>query len=249
MIFRNDFICFESADKILNFSGSDREELYEENLKKMPQDWVYRDYKKITYKFNSLGFRCEDISNLDFDNYVLFTGCSHTEGVGLALEDTYPYQVSKKLGCDYFNLAIGGTGIDILEYNLITWFLKHKKKPKYVFIQWPDHSRYTGVFPNYDNLIPIGNWYKEPEFKTFIASTEITGNSYAKKVLASRVLRNIIDVPIIDIQFSGLNSFQPYDLIIKIIDFARDRIHSGIQSNYTITKQILNHNFIWRDMR
>jgi hypothetical protein len=240
MIFYNDFICTPMRGQETSFTGSDDAERFAKNLLQLPNDWIYRN-KEIRYKYNSLGFRCKDPSDLDYDNYVLFTGCSHTEGVGLALEDTYPYKIAEHLKTDYINLAIGGTGLDVLEYNLITWLTKYKKKPKYVFIQWPDHSRYMGVFPNYENMISIGSWREEPEYKTFMATGELTGFFYGRKFLTTQLLSNVIDVPILSIQFTSLNSFQPYDLFIKKVDLARDQIHSGIKSNDNTTKQIIQY--------
>lgn len=240
MIFFNDFICTTTRGQEVSFTGSDNVERYAKNLVQLPNDWTYRT-KEINYKYNSLGFRCKDPSELDFDNYILFTGCSHTEGVGLALEDTFPYKVAEHLKTDYINLAIGGTGLDVVEYNLITWFLKYKKKPKYVFIQWPDHSRYMGVFPNYENMLSIGSWMQDPEYKTFMATGELTGFFYSRKLLAVQLLSKVIDVPIVNIQFTSLNSFQPYDLFIKKVDLARDQVHSGIKSNDNTTKQIIQY--------
>jgi hypothetical protein len=238
MKFLDDFLCTESINIEEPFSGGDTIELYKKNLKEQPEDWLYRT-KSITYKYNSHGFRCTDIKDLDFDNYILFTGCSHTEGVGLELEDTYPYKVSKHFNTDYYNLAVGGSGLDVLEHNLITWFLKFKKKPKYVFIQWPDHSRYAGVFPNYENILLMGSWHPESKFKDFMAAGEITGFFHSRKYLTSRLLSNVIDVPIFNVQYSALSSFQTYDFLIKKIDLARDLAHSGIKTNQIITDQII----------
>jgi DNA polymerase III alpha subunit len=58
----------------------------------------------------SINIKIEDI---DLNNYILFIGCSHTEGIGLELQTTYPYLVSEELKCDYYNLGLGGTGIDV----------------------------------------------------------------------------------------------------------------------------------------
>ena len=79
----------------------------------------------------TLGSEDIDFSeDIDLDNYILVIGCSQTEGIGLKIEDTYPYLLSKNLNCDYYNLGICGTGIDVLNYNLVTWFTKIKKPPK-----------------------------------------------------------------------------------------------------------------------
>lgn len=117
------------------FSGSDTLENYRAKLKVKPADWYYRDVE-ISYIRNSIGHRCKDVSQLDFDNYIMFAGCSHTEGIGLELEKTYPYLLSEKLKCDYYNIAIGGAGLDTVMHNLTVW-LNTYKKPKLLVLQWP----------------------------------------------------------------------------------------------------------------
>ena len=238
MNFYDDFLCGMTRGLTISFSGSDSEGLFLKNLGEQPVDWIYRT-KKVEYSYNKHGFRCKNFDEIDLDNYVIFTGCSHTEGIGLALEDTFPYKVSECLNIDYVNLAIGGTGLDVLEYNLITWFLKFKKKPKYAFIQWPDHSRYAGVFPKYENIISVGSWRQEPEFKDFMVASELTGFFYGRKYMTTKLVSNIIDIPIFSIQYTSLSSYQTYDLFIKKMDTARDLVHSGIKSNEDLIGQII----------
>ena len=108
-----------SYDKIQHWSGSDSITLLAENLVKMPKDWYYRTHP-ITYEFNSFGHRSKELNAVDLENYILFTGCSHTEGVGLELSKTYSNIASQNIGSDYYNLGLGSTGIDILMHNLIT---------------------------------------------------------------------------------------------------------------------------------
>ena len=69
------------------------------------------EYRPTDENNNFTGERAQEII---LNNYILFTGCSHTKGVGLALEDTYPYLLAQKLNCDYYNLALGGTGQDVM---------------------------------------------------------------------------------------------------------------------------------------
>ena len=112
------------------FIPGDNYDDFQKNCEKMPDDWYYRNVT-ITYDINRLGFRFKQPEHIDFDNYILFTGCSHTEGVGLELEKSFPYLISTHYKMDYVNLAASGTGIDILEYNLLTWLSKYKK-PKLI---------------------------------------------------------------------------------------------------------------------
>ena len=138
----------------VKFHGSDSKEVFEHNLKIQPNDWYYRTHE-ITYDRNSNGHRCKEIKDINLDNYILFAGCSHTEGVGLELEKTYPYLLAQKMKCDYYNLAVGGTGVDVLNHNIVSWFAKIKQPPKLLIVQWQVQGRVT--VKNFSNDSEL--WY------------------------------------------------------------------------------------------
>lgn len=140
MKLRDGLIGHYHANCVLPFTGSDDEENLNKRLKTEPADWYYRS-ANISYSFNSLGHRSVEPHEIDFDNYILTTGCSHTEGIGVALEDSYAYVLSKRLGCDYYNLGLGGTGIDTVIHNLTMWLSRYKP-PKALIVQWPHHARF-----------------------------------------------------------------------------------------------------------
>lgn len=240
MILVDNFIGSPITSRTIEFAGSDTQEKFIENCAKLPEDWYYKN-KKITYTYNKYGHRCKDISNVDLDNYILFTGCSHTEGIGLELEKTYPYLITNELQTDYYNLAVGGTGIDVLEYNLLTWFAKINKKPKLVIIQWPDHSRFLAQYPGYTNFIPNGTWVKEPDIERFIAASEISGFFYARKNISFRLIHNVIDVPIVGVYLSHLASYDYTSVAVRRCDLARDLQHTGVKTQADMTTRILNH--------
>lgn len=237
MKFYDDFIGTDDADTIQYFASGDTQEQYENNLKSQPKDWYYRD-KEITYNFNSNGHRCKDIKDVDLDNYVLFTGCSHTMGVGLEIERTYPYLASERLGFDYYNLALPATGIDVVEYNLLTWWAKIEKKPKYVFVQLPDHSRFVSYISEYDHIVERGTWSSDDRDLRFIVNSEDSGFFNARKILHLRTIKNVIDVPIYTFNFGSQIAYDTMHWNMKPLDKARDLSHSGILSNNEFANQI-----------
>jgi hypothetical protein len=235
----NDFIGYEPAEHSVLFSGSDTEELYTQNLKSKSNDWYYRT-NQIRYIRNSYGHRCKEISDIDLTNYILYAGCSHTEGIGLELEKTYPYVLSKSLDCDYYNVSIGGSGIDILLHNLIVWFGTVKQKPKLVIIQWPFWARYA-------------RFTREPTNATLLSTqistvggikdpTLMEGESvhYFKTIehLARIKIKHIIDVPIFNIGLSNYPSFTTDDFFMFVeLDNARD-LHLGIESHKNLASKL-----------
>jgi hypothetical protein len=167
------------------FFQTDTEDLFEKNLKKVSLDWEYRT-KPITYKFNKLGHRAIELEELDLNNYFLTTGCSQTQGVGLRLEDTYSHVVSKELNKPYYNLALAGSGNDLIFYNLINWLtIFPNNQPKFILLQWSEDLRYS-IFSKL-GAKPFGSWSdKDPML--------LTDKSEFYFVNKSNWLRSMIDL-------------------------------------------------------
>jgi hypothetical protein len=233
------------------FTCSDTRQLYQQNLKTQPEDWIYRT-KHISYNYNDNGHRCKNISDINLDNYILFTGCSHTEGVGLCLEDTFPYLLSQKMNYDYYNMGLGGIGLDILVYNLIIWFEKVKKPPKILIIQWPHNVRVTVQdFSNLSVIDPVpyfnyGVWSADTnrEMGRFLVLGEKLNFFNTVSILSKTLIKNITPCPIIELG-SWRDPNAKVDLYLKYLDHARDvrdnKIsHMGITSNMVNTDLIFD---------
>jgi hypothetical protein len=186
-------------------------------------------------EYNSFGHRCKEIADLDFDNYVLFAGCSHTVGVGVTVKQSYPYRVAKKLKCDYYNLGLGGGGIDAVEHNLLAWFTLYDKPPKYIFCEWPDYARFMSQLPDYENMTPTGNW-TDPEFLV-----EADYPLQVKEELVYKLLNEISPCPIIDIRFTGLGIIanNSYTIWHCKDDIGTDGEHPGPKSHKATAEKII----------
>lgn len=238
MMMFDDLIGQDAAGTTKKFYGGDEYDNYQKNCEKMPSDWYYRN-ADITYKYNSLGHRCKNINELNFDNYLLFIGCSHTEGIGLELEKSFPYITAELLGMDYYNLGLAASGIDVLEYNLLTWFHKYEKLPKAVVIQWPDPSRFVTKSIDTEHILPNGSWTQKEDVKKFVASAEISGFFNARRHISVKLIENSIKVPIVKLCFNNIVQYDYDSLFIRRKDLARDLYHCGIQSHIDISKVIL----------
>jgi hypothetical protein len=229
----NGFLGF-GANQSIKFSGHDSLELLNNNLKTKPIDWYYRD-KDIIYSYNNLGHRSANINNINLDNYILFVGCSHTEGVGLTLEDRYSHIVAKELNCDYYNISVGGTGIDTMMYNLNMWLAVVKKRPKYIVWQWPESGRYL----SYNNNIigAHGMWQRDPTIMNFILAGDMSGYFNARLKLAEVFLEKLDNVIGIDI-FESVE--RKSNLFFEKLDLARDDLHYGVLSNRNTANLVLD---------
>jgi hypothetical protein len=236
----NDFLGSDDSNITLDFVGGDSKERFTKIAPNQLPDWYYHD-KKLTYSYNSQGHRSKNFKDIDQNNYILFTGCSHTMGVGLELEKTYPYLVSKELGVDYYNLAVPATGIDVVEYNLLTWFFTVIKKPKLVLVQWPDHSRYIEYDFKIKRGLERGSWHSTPDQMSFIVNSEDTGMFYARKYMTYNLIKTCSPSPLIPVNFGSQQDYGIYDLHMTKLDRARDLGHSGIKSHDAFAKTLLNH--------
>lgn len=223
----------------VEFSGGDDESRFKDNLLSQPLDWHYRT-NKITYKYNSFGHRCKDIQDIDLDNYILFAGCSHVEGTGLELEHTYPYLVAERLGCDYYNLAQAGTGMDVLTHNLVLWKSIVEKPPKILVIHQPEITRFITLEADEQTVIRNTIWNKNKEVLKFIDQGSRI-NFFLSRFLSNMTLIEKIysDSKLIRVDWECPT--HPDSIHFSQFDKARDLGHAGIMSNEVLAIKILNN--------
>jgi len=188
-------------------------------------------------EYNTHGFRCKEFADIDMDNYILFSGSSHTEGVGVNPDQTFGHIVSAAMKCDQVNLGVGGGGIDTVEHNLFMWFLKYDKHPKAIVVEWPDYSRYIRDIYGQTNLCPAGMW-SDSEFITYA-----TDALYIKGEMVYRQLHKILPVPIIDVMYYKMtNNFYVDSHVIwhSEVDKGTDNSHAGPKTHFNTAENIHN---------
>jgi hypothetical protein len=176
----------------------------------------------------------------------LFIGCSLTEGVGVALEDTFAYKLSQELDMDYYNLGLAGSGADLLSENLSMWLGNIGKKPKLVVLQWPAPNRYYKEF--HEGLTPVGAWIaarydsvsddvkratkydfvNNEVIRNFVDACDAGYFEHFHKVLRTVTTTYLDLLKIPYIEFSD-NDFPK-------LDVGRDLLHPGIKSNAELVK-------------
>lgn len=192
----------------------------------------------ISYSYNSLGHRCKEIEEIDLDNYILFAGCSHTEGYGLHLNDTYPYLTAKYLKCDYYNLGLHSAGFDILFYNVLNWINKFPK-PKLLVIQYPDSSRFSTLESESSLIVPHGPW-STPDYVDLLMKSDDLGlllfRNYCFRQLLNQYTNNI---PMIKLVFGGIKTYDVESIRIEKLDYAVDNLHYGIETHNMCAETII----------
>lgn len=214
----------------------DTKELYAKNNSIEKQRQLLEKYgwieNSFDYVFNSHGFRSDEF--IEDSNSIVFLGCSFTVGIGLPYQDTFAKIIANKLNFSCYNLGLGAGSYDSCFRFAYYWL--EKLKPKIVCMYTPPAER-TEVFYKetlhqfYPNK-KINAFHNDPEdyYKIWVDDTVNVELNSQKNLLAIKHLcKNL------NIKFISINSGQ-----IKIIDYARDLAHPGIETNREIADTFLN---------
>ena len=240
-----------------SFNGPDSKGLFKKNLKTKPIDWHYRT-KEITYHLNS--YRYRQMEEIPDDDFILFLGCSHTFGVGLANDEIYCKLVADKLQMPYVNAGAGAAGRYLNTMNL-TKMLRAGVKPALVINQWPSWGRTFLITPRQE-VMCLGPWIinyaRNKEFnirwddrlssfyKSWVESNrhDIESEYYVNN---ARLLLESNDIPYVEFGFysspnqvkdiSELSGIECISLDSEfIVDFARDDMHLGPKTHENLAE-------------
>ena len=221
-------------NKVVSWLGNDSFLLFQDNLKTSMDQLIKYDWidKKVIYKFNSHGFRCDEFSH---DDSVMFLGCSNTLGMALPLEDTWAYQVAKNLNLKSVNLGIPGTGPDTA-FRLANHYIPQIKPKIVVYLETPpgrfclvSSKKHIYDFSVTESEFLTDNMFKE-YYEHWLSNEENIILNSLKHKLAIQSLCHDHGIKFIYVENK---EFHP-------IDFARDLMHYGIHSNLNLSKLVLD---------
>lgn len=191
---------------VTDFYGTDNEEDYLTNLKRLPNDWYYRN-NKIEYRFNDVGLRMD--SGIDKDDYIIGFGCSHTVGVGVNLADTWIHKLGNKLNLDYINCGVSGGSVKLCCINFFNMLNRLEKLPKVAVFSWPSTERYclytnkqfVFYLPRFiDNKLIVSNIYK------YMILTDVLQNEF---IFYRNMVKNTCDrlnIKYVEFTFDGYDN-------------------------------------------
>lgn len=152
---------------------------YETARKKNKHLRTYTDLSKVDHSYNSHGFRGPEITNLDAHS-VVYLGCSHTAGTGLALEDTWSWKLHQARFPDleYVNAGVGGGDIESC-VNML-WYVHDSmllSNVRHVFALVPPYHR-SNVFVSDNTLewVSVNPTIPSSEYKDSPAAFEYANN-------------------------------------------------------------------------
>lgn len=208
------------------WSGTDTEEEYKKNCQDKINSSILTNLgwadSIIKYTRNSHGFRCAEFDNRPSG---IALGCSYTEGIGLPVEHTWPYLLSKKLNYNIWNLGVQGGSIDTA-FRVGEYYIK-LLKPKFVCILLPPPSRFE--YHDIENGFPIlshhSMGHRHADFiKEWLVQPFNALYNLKKTLMALEKLCLQESIPLV------VSNSQEDDLPIKKdLDLARDLMHKGIK--------------------
>ena len=209
------------------------EKKYRKSRKKLGPDWYFYD-KRITFDFNSNGFRAPELDTIDWANSVVVFGDSFTAGDGNAIEDIATTLLQDMLEMPVINLGSSGTGIDLACWNSL---LLHETypRPKAVVQLWSSIHRYA-EYSSDRNERNVYSFHL-PQRMPYCAMAHNWGERSKMYVLADRVLwkdklpyyeASIFDVTVEELEVDFLEE----------IDLGRDLHHWGPESNIVAAETI-----------
>ena len=181
----------------------------------------------ISYSFNDLGFRCENYH--EGNNYILVSGCSHTMGIGIPYEHTWPAQLQQEFFPDFkiYNAAKGAASNDYIVRSV--YQLLPIVKPKIVMVAWTHRPRYELVsYGVVQAMLPTSlNFSKEHVDESF-QNYRFDKNQIFLKLLCKQ--HNIILVNMEWEEIVKEGSQDHYDV-------GRDQQHGGRKFNKFVSTQ------------
>jgi hypothetical protein len=229
------------ANQTVYWSGTDTYDRWQKNMQDPASrsrldkyGWI--NETSITYQYNSHGFRCKEFD--DEPCYLAF-GCSHTEGVGLPVEQTWPVLLSTATNKPILNLGIGGSSFDtcvrILDHYI------DKLNISGIFLLQPSHSRLElfNKFNFPENYLPSQSHIdKFHIYKEWVLSDKNIEYNVKKNTYSVRYLCDTKNIPCVILDIDTEEKLG--NPIITGEDHARDLWHSGISTQRRISNLFCN---------
>ena len=148
------------------------------------------------YTYNELGFRGDSLPLTG--KKLMAVGCSHTEGIGVNDDQTWPHYLSNLLNYSHINFGFTGRSNDYIARCILTFTEEIKPDLVCIMYSYPERREYytkeNGVEPFHPN--PWG-WFVEPKNKEYFKSklqlsndNEDFINWYKNHLLITNFLQN-----------------------------------------------------------
>ena len=225
------------ANKTLYWSGSDKLTQWQHHMTDPKYFQFFKENnweqpEAITYQYNSHGFRCAEFN--DTPSYLAL-GCSFTEGVGLAIEQSWPALLAQQLNQPVINLGVGASSLDTC-FRLLDYYID-KLNILGVFVLEPPPDR----FELFESGAPYGYCpqlhytpHQELIYKQWILSDNNSYYNIKKNKYAMQCICNNNNIKLVSLPFTALCIKVDF-----ISGYARDLMHPGPSSHIRVTDNFL----------
>ena len=190
--------------------------------------------KKITYQYNSRGFRDAEWPE-DLSDVVWCLGDSFTVGIGQPYEETWPKILEKRTGKRCLNLGEDECSNDTIA--LRTKTITEQYQPKIIIIMWSylQRRRKNNINVKHDK----DDFGLGKDVTNFLKNLELINN------LNCKIIQTIIPNPFLRAEentikkiLSKLNPLTKNLIFIPQLDYARDYHHFDIKTSDLVTELI-----------
>lgn len=205
---------------------------------------------EITYKLNSDGYRCDEFSSIDWENSIVFHGCSNIFGVGNPEEYTIPKLFEKISGIKTVNLGMPGVGADFVSDNILRMRVQNIK-PLASIVFWPNPDRFYFSDEKTETLWHVNSntiegGYNRRMFNIpYFLNTKNNKHRFVTSVLSSQYYYDLINLTLDITSLEYLNDLRLSNFLKVDSSFyefiyghARDGQHYHWKTHYDISKFI-----------
>jgi hypothetical protein len=196
------------------------------------KDEKYHD-PKISYQFNSLGYRDAEYKDR-YDTVILSFGMSSTMGLAIQLEQTYSKLIEQHTGISVLNFGIPGASADTIArmVSCTVPYFKERANTVMVLVGWPYVSRREVFLDNYKQSVNTNGTPPFPEFWMLLDNTSNSHNAelnahFVDQICKANAVR-LISIPI-SIYPDGIESG----------DKGRDGVNPGPEWNKRVAEWVL----------
>ena len=181
--------------------------------------------KKISYKYNSNGFRDHEWP-LDLSDVVWCVGDSFTVGIGQPFEETWPQVLGSKLGKRCLNIGEHGCSNDTMALRIQEICKLHS--PKLVVVMWSylARRRINGVNVDHSK----NDFGVNQDIENFSKNFKIV-NDLPNKIINLIIPDAFDDIKLLKEKYKNL-------IFIRQLDYARDHHHFDIKTSVGLSDLI-----------
>jgi hypothetical protein len=233
----NNFLIPHAVSTTVEWCDSDSRARFNRNIRIRRYEW---NGAPVEYTFNKYGYRSRLDEPPKTGSYYVAFGCSQTFGIGIPEHTRYSNLIEDETGIPVLNLGISGGSINACYLNMLHLLISDYNPPDAIILQVPHFHRYS--FP-----IPDGGLHR-----ALVEHNEVFDEKFLVNELAvvSKYYLNLIDVLIEKFNIKTIKFAFPLvnldtDPLLgdikkaKQVDYARDRLHAGTQTNKNISEWIL----------